>query len=146
MSSDRFSLIVDVHLLLRKGNNILFLKRENTGYGDGFFHFPAGHLDGGESVVTALIRESREEIGITIDPAVAKLVHVMHRVAKDERMSFFFEVTEWSGEVYNAEPDKHSEVAWFDVDSPPSPMISYAKAALQKIAAGQSFSLYGWEH
>ncbi|MFI9531608.1 NUDIX domain-containing protein [Nocardia fusca] len=47
-------------------------------YEDGAYHLPSGHLEAGESVVAALVREAKEEIGVTIDPAGVGFAHVMH--------------------------------------------------------------------
>lgn len=39
----------------------------------------AGHVENGESATAAMIRETYEEIGITLSPDQIKVVHVMHR-------------------------------------------------------------------
>jgi 8-oxo-dGTP diphosphatase len=55
----RFKLTGDVHLLLISGDgDLLFGCRQNTGFEDSAWHVPSGHLEAGESVVTALIREA----------------------------------------------------------------------------------------
>lgn len=60
----RHMLVGDVHLLLiNSAGEVLFGRRQNTGYRDGAWHLPSGHLEAGESLVTALIREAREELG-----------------------------------------------------------------------------------
>ena len=55
----RFTLLSAVHLVLIKDDKILLLRRKNTGYEDGKYSLVAGHLDGKESVTTAMIREAR---------------------------------------------------------------------------------------
>lgn len=145
MSKKRFKLVVDVHLILRRENKILLLKRQNTGYEDGSYHLPAGHMDGNEPVTRALIRESREEIGIDIDEGDIQLVHIMHSMTNSERMGFFFETQKWSGEITNMEPEKCSELEWFDIAGLPTPMVPYALYALTCYKNSQIFSKYGWE-
>jgi 8-oxo-dGTP pyrophosphatase MutT (NUDIX family) len=63
MSRDRFKLSVAVFLFLIKNDSILLLKRENTGWMDGFFSVPAGSLDGSETLAAAAIRETSDEVG-----------------------------------------------------------------------------------
>ena len=57
---------VAVHLLLVKNDRVLLLRRYNTGYEDGNYSVVAGHIEGGEDLKTAMIREAREEAGIEI--------------------------------------------------------------------------------
>ncbi|WP_280450678.1 NUDIX hydrolase [Nocardia cyriacigeorgica] len=134
----------DVHLVLRRGDTVLFGQRYNTGFEDGAWHLPAGHLEAGESVVTALIREADEEIGVVIKPEDVQFSHFMHNSSSGGRMAIFFTVTDWQGEPTNREPDKCSALDWFAVDALPEHMIDYCRVAMQHIADGTSFSTYGW--
>lgn len=47
---------------------------------------PSGHLKAGESVVTALIREAKEEAGVIIDPHEVEFAHVMHNSSSGGRV------------------------------------------------------------
>lgn len=47
--SSRFTTVVAVHLILIKENQVLLARRFNTGYEDGNFSVPAGHVDEHES-------------------------------------------------------------------------------------------------
>lgn len=134
----------DVHLVLVDDNRVLFGQRQNTGYEDGAYHLPSGHLEADESVVTALIREAKEEIGVTIKPEDVRFAHVMHNSSSGGRVAFFFTVETWEGEPENREPDKCSELYWFPMNKLPDHMIDYCRVALQHIAAASPFSIYGW--
>ena len=110
---------VTVHLLLfRSVTGSFLLRRYQTGYMDGYYSVPAGHLDGEESVRMAGVREAHEEIGVRIDPADMIFAGVFHRHEDDERVDFFFQVRNWSGEPFNAEPEKCDELRWADLDCP----------------------------
>jgi 8-oxo-dGTP pyrophosphatase MutT (NUDIX family) len=141
-----YKLIGDVHLLLTdSAGRVLFGLRRNTGLMDGTYHVPAGHLEAGESVVDALIREAREELGITISPEDVEFAHVMHSNVTSGRASFFFRVRQWDGIPVNREPHKCSELRWFGLDDLPEALNSYCRAVLSDIATGSHFSLCGWE-
>lgn len=141
----RFTLTGDVHLvLLDPAGRILMGRRQNTGFADGAYHVPAGHLEAGESVVQALIREAREEIGISVAPEAAEFSHVMHNSSSGGRIACFFSVRQWDGTPTNCEPDKCGELRWFPLDDLPTNMIGYCRTALQHISAGEPFSTYGW--
>ena len=126
----RFTAVVDLHLFLIKKDKILLLKRANTGYMDGFYHVPAGHLDGSERLIDGLIREAKEELGIKILEKDAELVHIMHNKSNNERVAFFFEIKDWQGEMRNLELEKHSELNWFDFSNLPDNIVPYAKEAI----------------
>jgi len=52
---NRFTLPVAVHLFLLRGNEVLLLRRFNTGYEDGNYSVPAGHLEGGVMICAAAV-------------------------------------------------------------------------------------------
>ena len=69
---------IAVHLLLVREERVLLLRRYNTGYEDGNYSVVAGHVEGGEELVTAMIREAREEAGIELLPSDLEVVGVHH--------------------------------------------------------------------
>lgn len=141
----RFTAKVAVHLFLVKDGKVLLLRRHNTGYEDGNYSVVAGHLDGGEEVLDAMIREAREEAGIEIAPGDMRVVGVMHRLSNDERIDFFLSASDWTGEVRNMEPHKCDQLAWYDLEHLPENIIPYVRRALENFRAGTWFDSYGWE-
>jgi 8-oxo-dGTP diphosphatase len=135
----------DVHLLLLNDNGeVLFGRRQNTGFEDGAYHLPSGHLEAGESVVQALIREAKEEVGVAIAPEAVEFSHVMHNSSSGGRVAFFFAVRQWEGTPENREPEKCSDLRWFPLNALPDHLIGYCRVTLWRIAAGEFFSVYGW--
>ncbi|MCA2226485.1 NUDIX hydrolase [Nonomuraea aurantiaca] len=139
---ERFRAIVDVHVMLVRDGTVLLGKRAGTGYGDGQWHLPSGHLEPGESVVGAAVREAREEVGVTIRPEDLEFVHVMHRAP--DRVGLFFVVRKWAGEPYNAEPHKCAALAWRPLGRLPDDTIGYPAAAIARVLEEEPFALYGW--
>jgi len=130
MARERFKLISAVHVFLIHSGQVLLARRCNTGYEDGRYSVIAGHLDGDEEVITAAVREAREEAGIEIAPEDLTVVGVMHRKSNDERVDFFLVATRWSGEISIAEPEKCDDLAWHDLDHLPGTVIPYVRRAL----------------
>lgn len=136
---------VAVHLFLMKDNEILLLRRFNTGYEDGNYSVIAGHIDGGEDVYTAMIREAKEEAGADIAPNDLKIVQVMHRKkADEERIDYFFECSKWSGDIAIGELDKCDRLDWFAVDVLPDNTVDYIREAIMNYRGGVAFSIFGW--
>ena len=135
---------VTVHMFFFRGEQILLSRRYQTGYMDGHFSVPAGHLDGNEPVRLAAVREAHEEIGVCIDPLNIAFAGVFHRREGDERVDFFVHVHEWSGEPVNAEPEKCDELRWVDVNDLPGNTIPYVRRAIENFRAGVPFEEFGW--
>jgi 8-oxo-dGTP diphosphatase len=135
---------VTVHLLFFQADQVLLLRRFNTGYADGQYSVPAGHLDGGETVLAAAAREAEEETGLLLDEANIIFSSVMHRIDGDERVDFFVRVQQWHGEPSNAEPDKCDELRWVHVNELPNNTIPYVRKAIQNHWDGIKFDEFGW--
>lgn len=129
----RFQIAVGVNVLIFKDSRYLLLRRANTGWADGCYTVPAGHLDESEPLTAAAARETKEEIGVDVDPKHLKLVHVMHRSDKEddqERLDFWFLAQEWQGEPYVAEPDKADKLGWFSLSELPEHTLENVRRTL----------------
>jgi 8-oxo-dGTP diphosphatase len=135
---------VTVHLLFFRENQILLLRRFNTGFRDGEYSVPAGHLDGNEMVMAAAAREAVEETGVRIEAGEIAFSSVMHRNEGDERVDFFVHVRSWQGEPVNAETDKCDELRWADVNDMPLNTIPYVRQAIHNHLNHVKFDEFGW--
>ncbi|MBA4602348.1 NUDIX hydrolase [Thermoactinomyces mirandus] len=145
MSKDRFTAPVTIHLFFIREDQILLLRRYNTGYEDGNYSVVAGHLDGGETVKQAAVREAKEETGVSLREDDVKIVGVMHRKTGDERIDFFAAVKNWEGEIQNREPHKCNDLRFFSLDNLPANMIPYIVRAIHNYRKGRWFDSFGWE-
>ncbi len=146
---ERFKLIPEVCLILIKEGKILLLRRQNTGWNDGWYCTPAGHGEGNETVREATVREAMEEIGVAIRPEDLEFVHVQHRWSEDNgghsRIGFYFVAKKYQGEPTNAEPEKCDDLDYFPLDDLPANTIAPFKLAIECYAKGITYSEYGWK-
>jgi 8-oxo-dGTP diphosphatase len=139
--------VPEVTVLIRDGKNILFVLRQNTGYADGMYAMPGGHVEPDENFTDAGVREAMEEVGVSINPRDLKPLHTLHRVSKpgDVRIGVLFEATTWTGQPHNREPERHGEIAWFNEDSLPyDKIIGFQAEALRSLADGNHYGELGW--
>lgn len=142
---ERYKFISAVYLILIKENKVLLLKRANTGYEDGNYSLVAGHMDGNETIKQAMIREANEEAGIIIDENDIEIATFLHRKTDPERFDFFLRCDKWRGEVTNMEPDKCSELSWYDINNLPENIIPCVKKAIENYQNNIMFDNFGWE-
>ena len=136
-------------LLIRKNPNnaskdqILLQKRQNTGYMDGMYDAGAsGHLDDNESILEAMIRESKEEIGIDLNKDDLKLVTLYHGSKKFNvtgYLRFYFLANKWKNEPKICEPEKCSQIGWFDLDNLPNDIIPHFKKTISNYINGKLY-------
>jgi 8-oxo-dGTP diphosphatase len=144
MAIEKFKVTPAAHLLLRRNNELLLLRRKNTGYEDGNYSVVAGHIEANESPKTAMIREAREEAGIIIKPEDLGMAVVIYRLSNEERLDFFFTTETWRGEINNMEPNKCDDLSWFNVNDLPKNVIPYVSEAIKCYQKGIKYSEFGW--
>lgn len=134
MAKERFKIIPAAYLILIKDNKILLSRRYNTGYRDGEYSFPAGHLNGNETFKQAMVREAKEEIGVILAAADLELVHTMNRrIPDNERIDLFFTAKKWQGEPKIMEPEKCDDLNWFGLNNLPRNIIPCIKQAIDSV-------------
>jgi 8-oxo-dGTP diphosphatase len=139
--------VVGVHLLLFEGEQVLLGVRKNSGWRDGWWHAPAGHLEDGESVRGAMAREALEELSITVEPDHLDLVHTVHHLDADDgkgRIQLFFRPRSYEGTVRIAEPHKCARLSYWPVNALPPRLVEYTAVALSAYGRGETLSEVGW--
>ena len=145
---ERHTLIAASYLLLIREDEILLSRRFNTGYEDGKYSLPAGHVEEGETFTQTVIRESKEEIGVVLKPEDLSVVHVMQRRRPEkanDRIDVFFLAKKWEGEPENMEPEKCDHIQWFSISDLPIKTIPYIKQAIDCAMNEISYSEFGWK-
>jgi 8-oxo-dGTP diphosphatase len=98
----------------------------------GLWEFPGGAVEFGETLRDALIREIREEYGVTI--VVRELLTVTDHILPDEKQhwvspAYICQVTE--GEPTICEPETCAEIGWFALDAIPSELTQVTRHDLE---------------
>ena len=119
-----------VHVIFERAGKVLLMRRANTGFFDGLFSLPGGHVEQGESIRDTAVREMREELSVDLLPDSLALVGVVHRASDTNRIDFFLRARAWSGEPGCAEPDKCDALLWASLGELPLNTVGYVRQAL----------------
>lgn len=93
---------VAVAIIVNQQQQVLITQRpENVSHG-GYWEFPGGKLEAGETAEEALIREIKEEVGLEIHQAQFLLRQEHHYPQKVVELAFYL-VREYSGMAYRCE-------------------------------------------
>ncbi len=136
-----------VYVILRRGDRVLMILRQNTGYMDGMWDLPAGHVETGEPASAAAVREAMEEVGVALRVDALRFAHTTHRFHGDRSYwGVYFEAAGWSGEPAIMEPDKCAGLGWFDPGALPPNTVPFTRDALvEHIPNGAAYAEWGWE-
>ncbi len=99
---------VSAAVLQRPDNSFLLAQRPHDKIWAGYWEFPGGKVEPGETAHQALVRELHEELGITVTTAYPWITRVFTYPHATVRLNFF-RVTEWTGELH---PHEGQQFAW----------------------------------
>ena len=104
---------VAVGVLIDAKDCVLLTRRLKGTHLAGYWEFPGGKVEAGESVQTALARELQEELGTKIGKTVP-LMTVSHDYGEKQVLLDVHQVKDWDGEPQGAEGQP---LAWVDAAS-----------------------------
>lgn len=147
----RFSVPVAVVVLIIMEDDgrreVLLQRRQNTGFGDGMWDFAcSGHVEEGESLTSACVRECREELGIVCRQEDLNLFTIIYK--RDGELTYlnpYFELKKFCGTPDIKEPVKCSELRWFPFDCLPENLLPDRREALDAFINGVPLIEYGWD-
>ncbi len=93
------------------GREFLLAQRPEGKVYAGYWEFPGGKVEPGETVRDALIRELQEELGITVTDCAPWLTRQFTYPHATVRLNFW-RATAWTGEIGITAPLEHSAVDW----------------------------------
>jgi len=98
-------------MLRADGREFLLAQRPEGKVYAGYWEFPGGKVEPGETVRQALVRELQEELGITVTACSPWLTRQFTYPHATVRLNFW-RVTAWDGEIGITAPLEHSAVDW----------------------------------
>jgi 8-oxo-dGTP diphosphatase len=135
-AAERTPVDVAVGVLIDAGGRFLLTSRPEGKVYAGYWEFPGGKLEAGESVEQALRRELHEEIGITIGPVQPWKVELMDYPHARVRLHFC-KVFAWTGEF---EMRERQQMAWQDLPVQVQPVLPGTVPVLAWFAEERGFS------
>ena len=142
--SEKYYSRLAVNLVLTRINEkgekeILLQLRQNTGYMDNMYDFAcSGHVEKNESYTQALVREAKEEIGISIKEDDLVFLAVNHHYQADH-VQLFFTPKAYKGTPTVCEPDECGGLLWANIEALPDNTIPYVKNVIRCIQLGIQF-------
>ncbi|WP_224059079.1 NUDIX domain-containing protein [Streptomyces kanamyceticus] len=134
-------------ILLRSSGAVLCVRRKpDAALAPGQLTVVGGHLKAGEPLDLAARREAEEETGVRIradQQEFCGLVH-HHKPGGTDRITAVFVTQSWSGEPYNAEPDRHDGLFWVSMEKPSPDCHPYTAAIFQMLTHGPSYRAMNW--
>ena len=134
--AERAVVDVAVGVLLQADGRFLLTSRPEGKVYAGYWEFPGGKLEAGESVELALRRELQEELGITIGAALAwktQMVDYPHALVR----LHFCKVWDWQGELQMREAQSH---AWQSLPVAVTPVLPGTIPVLTWLAEERQFN------
>lgn len=122
-------------LVIRRDGKVLLYKRVKSPEA-GHWSIVGGKVDHMEQALEAARREAEEESGLTIGD-VRFLCMSEQIIAADRQhwLSLIYLTDDVTGTAQLTEPDKLSDMGWFDVDDLPSPLSVFARDAFRHLAS-----------
>lgn len=155
MPMPRFQVVPAAYVYLRRhhegADQVLLQLRRNTGYMDGHWAAAAaGHVEAGEDVVSAAVREAREELGIAVGEGDLTPLTALHRTDGtlepiEQRVDFMFAAERWEGEPEPLEGEKNERIEWFALTDLPL-MPPHERFVLERWRDGalRGIESFGW--
>ena len=137
---------VAINLIIKQDNKILLMRRYNTGWNDGMYALMGGHVESAENPYSTVIREAKEELGITIKKKDLK--HLLTMTVNPDHIYLYFMCSEFEGKITNMEKNQCDDIRFFNINELPNNLIDADKLAINTILKEKSisFKTFGYDN
>ena len=92
-------IVVTLISLINSENYVLISNRKSSSQFSGFWEFPGGKVEKGENLTEALIRETKEELGLVLNSScVSPLTFSVDKTKTFETLLLLFICRKWNGQ------------------------------------------------
>lgn len=138
MTIEKIRPLVGVGVMIKNKDNQVLLGLRKSPHGEGTWSFPGGHLEFGETMTEATIRETKEETGL--DVSELELVSLADEMGSLDKGKHYINVGflahAISGEPKVTEPEKWERWEWFDLNNLPEPIFEATGLMIKRFLAG----------
>ena len=132
---------IGVGVMIENRDKKLLLGLRLSKHGEGTWSFPGGHLEFGETMIEAAIRETKEETGLEV--ANLELISVADELGALDKGKHYvnigFKAESFNGEPKITEAEKWAKWEWFDIDNLPSPLFEGTDLVIKRYKEGKIY-------
>jgi len=124
--------IVGVAAIIRNHmGQILMAKRAGKSTYEGLWCIPCGYVEYDEDILTAVVREAKEETGLSIEPLEVYAVHSNFHDAQQHTVGIWFKTKVIGGKMLAG--DDACQLLWADIHNPPELAFKTDKQVLRQL-------------
>ena len=137
MSRSQATILTNMCLIEDGRGNIVMQIRDSKRYSWSGAALPGGHIEAHEGLVESVIREVKEETGLTIKNP--KLVGMKHWYTTDDEryLVFLYRTSDFEGEIHSTE---EGEVRWVSREDVPKMELAYDMLNLLRVLEEDNLS------
>ncbi|HET9850186.1 MAG TPA: NUDIX domain-containing protein [Candidatus Saccharimonadales bacterium] len=134
-SNGSFRVIPTVFVAALSAGKVVLVHRQNTGFFDDFWDLPSGHIEDGEAIKSAAVRELKEETGLSVKAEDLELFNVTQNFMSGGRpyLYFMFKTEKWQGKPRVTEPNLSTAVEAHPLNNLPK-VTPYSLLAITSIS------------
>jgi len=133
---------IGVGVMITNQSGQVLLGLRCSAHGRGEWSFPGGHLEFGETIFAAAVREAKEETNLDIaDLRVVSVSDELRYLVSEGKhyVVIGFKAGAYQGKLQLTEPDKWQEWSWFSLDNLPSPLFEGTEQIINNYLAGKIY-------
>ena len=107
---------VSVCLIINNNGKVLLLRRSNTNYECGKYEFPSGHIEANETLLEAVVRETKEETGLIINMDDLSYCGCVDNNKNGKHLNLLFKTSKYRGEPKLMSGEESDDFIWKNIN------------------------------